>query len=190
MSLSFSRRAFGLLSRSPTLGVSRSPRRFLSIDSSAPHFNNEDGMVARFSGREREDVLLNFGNRGWKLVEGREVDAVCKSLVFKDFIDAFGFMTSVALVAEKMNHHPEWFNVYNKVIFILVCILSLQYFHVVYSSLHNQFLSVQVDITLSTHDCAGLSVLDIELARVIDEHAAKKDADNAYIDAQDLSNGY
>jgi 4a-hydroxytetrahydrobiopterin dehydratase len=73
----------------------------------------------------------------WREVEGR--DAITRSLRFSDFNAAFGFMARVALKAEQMNHHPEWFNVYNR-----------------------------VDITLTTHDAGGLSALDIELARFID----------------------
>ena len=71
------------------------------------------------------------------MVEGR--DAIQKTFQFRDFDEAFGFMTRVALKADKMNHHPEWFNVYNK-----------------------------VDVTLSTHDCQGLSQRDITLATFID----------------------
>lgn len=74
-------------------------------------------------------------------MEGR--DAIHKEFLFKDFNQAFGFMTRVALKAEKMDHHPEWFNVYNK-----------------------------VQITLSTHDCSGLSENDVQLANFI-ETAAK-----------------
>ena len=73
----------------------------------------------------------------WTEVAGR--DAITRSLRFDDFNAAFGFMARIALKAEQMNHHPEWFNVYNR-----------------------------VDITLSTHDAGGLSVLDVELARFID----------------------
>uniref|UniRef100_A0A6B2LUE0 4a-hydroxytetrahydrobiopterin dehydratase n=1 Tax=Arcella intermedia TaxID=1963864 RepID=A0A6B2LUE0_9EUKA len=73
----------------------------------------------------------------WKEVEGR--DAIHKRFLFSNFVEAFGFMTSVALESEKMNHHPEWFNVYNR-----------------------------VDITLATHDCSGLSMNDIQLAQKID----------------------
>ncbi|POF32660.1 4a-hydroxytetrahydrobiopterin dehydratase [Roseibium marinum] len=76
----------------------------------------------------------------WHLCEGRE--AISKSFRFRDFRQAFGFMTEVALVAEKMNHHPEWFNVYRS-----------------------------VDITLATHDVGGLSALDLELAAEIDRVA-------------------
>ena len=63
-------------------------------------------------------------------------------LCFKDFNQAFGFMTRVALKADKMDHHPEWFNVYNR-----------------------------VEVTLSTHDCSGLSQNDIKLAKFMDEVA-------------------
>lgn len=71
---------------------------------------------------------------GWARVEGRE--AIQKTFRFPDFNTAFAFMTRVALKAEKMDHHPEWFNVYNR-----------------------------VEITLSTHDAGGLTGLDVELAR-------------------------
>ena len=70
-------------------------------------------------------------------------DAISKRFVFTDFNQAWGFMNRVALVAEKMDHHPEWFNVYNK-----------------------------VDVTLSTHDCGGLSDKDIKLALFMDSCAA------------------
>jgi 4a-hydroxytetrahydrobiopterin dehydratase len=77
-------------------------------------------------------------NRGWRKVKGRS--ALQKSFAFTDFNAAFGFMTRVALMAEKMNHHPEWFNVYNK-----------------------------VDVTLSTHDAGGVTELDYKLARFMDK---------------------
>ncbi|KAI8929596.1 transcriptional coactivator/pterin dehydratase [Entophlyctis helioformis] len=91
---------------------------------------------------QRETLLkpLVDGSGDWELVEGR--DAICKQFQFQDFPAAFGFMSHVAIVAEKMNHHPEWFNVYNR-----------------------------VEITLSTHDCGGLSVRDIQLANAIDAAA-------------------
>ena len=76
------------------------------------------------------------------MVEGR--DAIKKQFLFKDFNEAFGFMTRVALKADKMNHHPEWFNVYNR-----------------------------VEVTLSTHDCQGLSERDIKLATFIEEANTK-----------------
>ena len=90
---------------------------------------------------ERDTMLAPILSSGWKLVEGR--DAVTKSFKFPDFVAAFAFMTRVALVAEKMNHHPEWFNVYNR-----------------------------VDVTLSTHDCGGISSLDVELAKHMDSFSA------------------
>ena len=74
---------------------------------------------------------------GWALVEGR--DAITKEFTFKDFNAAFGWMTRVALVAEKLDHHPEWFNVYKT-----------------------------VKVTLSTHDAGGLTDLDVKLARKMD----------------------
>ncbi|XP_067278813.1 pterin-4-alpha-carbinolamine dehydratase 2-like [Pseudorasbora parva] len=89
---------------------------------------------------EREQVLLELKATGW--VELDERDALYKELHFKTFNQAFGFMCRVALQAEKMDHHPEWFNVYNK-----------------------------VQITLSTHDCGGLSKKDIRLAKFIDKVA-------------------
>ncbi|RCH81279.1 putative pterin-4-alpha-carbinolamine dehydratase, partial [Rhizopus stolonifer] len=74
------------------------------------------------------------------MVENR--DAIIKKYAFQDFNEAFGFMTRVALKADKMDHHPEWFNVYNR-----------------------------VEVTLSTHDCQGLSTRDIELAGFCDKSA-------------------
>uniref|UniRef100_A0AAF5D6F1 4a-hydroxytetrahydrobiopterin dehydratase n=1 Tax=Strongyloides stercoralis TaxID=6248 RepID=A0AAF5D6F1_STRER len=88
---------------------------------------------------ERNTLLMPLLENGWKMVNNR--DAINKVITFKDFNKAFGFMTKVALMAEKMNHHPEWFNVYNK-----------------------------VDITLSTHDVGGLSNNDIKLATFIDNN--------------------
>jgi 4a-hydroxytetrahydrobiopterin dehydratase len=76
-------------------------------------------------------------NSGWKMVEGRS--ALQKSFKFSNFNEAFGFMTRVALMAEKMDHHPEWFNVYNR-----------------------------VDVVLSTHDAGGITELDLKLAAFMD----------------------
>lgn len=78
---------------------------------------------------------------GWKVVNGK----VSKKFEFDDFVQAFGFMTRVAMEAEKMNHHPEWFNVYNT-----------------------------VKIDLVTHDVSGISNYDIKLAGVIDKLARQK----------------
>ena len=78
--------------------------------------------------------------KGWSEVKGR--DAISKKFVFADFNEAFGFMTRAALMAEKLDHHPEWFNVYKT-----------------------------VDVTLSTHDAGGLTELDIKLAEAMDKFA-------------------
>ncbi|XP_074195659.1 pterin-4-alpha-carbinolamine dehydratase isoform X3 [Rhinolophus sinicus] len=71
------------------------------------------GKAHRLSAEERDQLLPNLRAVGWNEVEGR--DAIFKQFHFKDFNRAFGFMTRVALQAEKLDHHPEWFNVYNKV---------------------------------------------------------------------------
>lgn len=66
----------------------------------------------KLSQQERESLLQPLLNSGWKVQSNR--DAIEKEFQFKNFNEAFGFMTRVALLAEKMDHHPEWFNVYNK----------------------------------------------------------------------------
>jgi len=95
-------------------------------------------MAEKLSDAERADKLGALS--GWEMTEGR--DAIRKVFQFKDFNQAFGFMSRAALMAEKMDHHPEWFNVYNK-----------------------------VDVTLSTHDAGGLTDLDVKLARFMDKIA-------------------
>jgi 4a-hydroxytetrahydrobiopterin dehydratase len=89
----------------------------------------------RLEGEARAAALVSLP--AWREVEGR--DAITRSFVFSNFNEAFGFMSRVALLAEKMDHHPEWFNVYGR-----------------------------VDVTLSTHDAGGLSALDVALARWMD----------------------
>ncbi|WP_420142771.1 4a-hydroxytetrahydrobiopterin dehydratase [Sphingomonas sp.] len=84
---------------------------------------------------ERADALDALPD--WDYDEGR--DAIARRFVFADFPEAFGFMARVALIAERMDHHPEWSNVWNR-----------------------------VDILLTTHDCGGLSTRDIALAEAID----------------------
>ncbi|MBL8665510.1 MAG: 4a-hydroxytetrahydrobiopterin dehydratase [Alphaproteobacteria bacterium] len=96
-------------------------------------------MVARLEGDARRQALA--GLKGWKVDAGR--DAIAKEFRFADFNQAFAFMTQVALKAERMDHHPEWSNVYNR-----------------------------VSVRLSTHDCGGLSQRDIDLARFIDTLAS------------------
>lgn len=93
----------------------------------------------RLNPSELDDALRDLA--GWSRSADR--DAINKSFKFRDFNAAFGFMTRVALIAEKMDHHPEWFNVYNR-----------------------------VDVTLATHDADGVTDLDIAMARAMDRFAA------------------
>jgi 4a-hydroxytetrahydrobiopterin dehydratase len=92
-------------------------------------------MAEKLGASERAKALQ--GLAGWSEVQGR--DAIAKSFKFKTFNQAFGFMSRTALEAEKMGHHPEWSNVYNK-----------------------------VDVVLSTHDAGGVTELDIKLAAKMD----------------------
>ena len=95
-------------------------------------------MSNKLMGAEREVVLAGLTKSGWALDDGR--DAISKTFKFANFAEAFGWMTQMAIIAEKMNHHPEWFNVYNR-----------------------------VEVTLTTHDVNGLSTLDAELAQKMDK---------------------
>lgn len=95
-------------------------------------------MVNKLSSEDRIKFFEEAD--GWAEVEGR--DAAQKTFTFKNFSQAFAFMTRVAMAAEKMNHHPEWFNVYNR-----------------------------VDVVLTTHDADGLSEKDVEMARKMDIYA-------------------
>jgi 4a-hydroxytetrahydrobiopterin dehydratase len=95
-------------------------------------------MAQKLSGDARKAALAKLP--AWSEVAGR--DAITRKFVFKDFNEAFGFMARAALVAEKLDHHPEWFNVYKT-----------------------------VDVTLSTHDAGGLTGLDVELAQAMDRLA-------------------
>lgn len=97
-------------------------------------------MAVLLAGDARATALAMLS--GWADVEGR--NAITKSFRFADFNQAFAFMTRVALTAERMNHHPEWFNVYDR-----------------------------VTITLATHDAGGVTERDITLARFIDTAAAQ-----------------
>lgn len=89
-----------------------------------------------FKKMDQNDILSQLN--GWSSVEGRE--AIKKSYKFKDFESCFEAMGRIAVKAEKMNHHPEWFNVYNR-----------------------------LDVTLTTHDAKGVTSYDLELAKFIDE---------------------
>jgi len=94
-------------------------------------------MTEKLSDTARETTLAPLLENGWDMVEGR--DAITRTYTFADFVEAMGFMTRAGIWAEKWNHHPEWFNVYNR-----------------------------VEVTLSTHDVGGLSALDAKLARKLD----------------------
>jgi len=93
-------------------------------------------MTQKLAGEARKAALSRL--KGWSEVQGR--DAITKKFVFADFNQAFGFMTRAALVAEKSDHHPEWFNVYKT-----------------------------VEVTLSTHDAGGLTEKDVKLAEMMDK---------------------
>jgi 4a-hydroxytetrahydrobiopterin dehydratase len=94
--------------------------------------------MRRFSGSELSETLAKLN--GWSVVEGK----LHKEYKFVDFIHAFGFMATSALAIEKMNHHPEWFNVYNR-----------------------------VTVDLTTHDAGGITSKDAELANILDQIAGK-----------------
>ena len=96
--------------------------------------------IAKLTEAERDSDLDTLIENGWSLVDNR--DAIAKTYQFSNFIAAFGWMTRAALNAEKLDHHPEWFNVYNR-----------------------------VEVVLSTHDAGGLTGLDIKLARAMDRLA-------------------
>ena len=93
-------------------------------------------MVEKLSGEARRSALAELD--GWQEADGR--DAISKTFRFKTFNEAFAFMTRVALMAEKMDHHPEWFNVYNR-----------------------------VEVTLTTHEAGGLTGRDLRLAHFMDK---------------------
>ena len=95
--------------------------------------------MTKLSPSARDAALKSLA--GWSAVAGR--DAIAKKFEFKDFNRAFAFMTRAALLAEKMDHHPEWFNVYNK-----------------------------VEVTLATHDAGGVTQKDVDMARAMNDYAA------------------
>lgn len=95
-------------------------------------------MTQKLSGEARSRALARL--KGWSEASGR--DAISRKFLFVDFNEAFGFMTRAALVAEKIDHHPEWFNVYKS-----------------------------VEVTLSTHDAGGVTERDIQLAEAMDKLA-------------------
>jgi 4a-hydroxytetrahydrobiopterin dehydratase len=95
-------------------------------------------MTQKLAGEARKAALARL--KGWSETSGR--DAITRKFVFADFNEAFGFMARVALTAEKLDHHPEWSNVYKT-----------------------------VEVTLSTHDAGGLTELDLKLAETMDKFA-------------------
>ena len=97
-------------------------------------------MVEKLTASARAAALATLD--GWREVEGR--DAIARTFTFADFNAAFGFMTRVALFAEKQDHHPEWCNVYNR-----------------------------VEVTLATHDAGGVTERDVRLAEAMDRLAAR-----------------
>lgn len=97
-------------------------------------------MAERLSGTARETALAPLLVAGWQMVEGR--DAITKTYKFSDFAAAFGFMARIAIQADKLDHHPEWSNVYNR-----------------------------VTVLLTTHDADGLTALDVTLAERMEQAA-------------------
>ncbi len=98
-------------------------------------------MIEKIAGAARQAALAAL--EGWQEVDGR--DAIAKEFQFKDFNAAFGWMTRVALLAEKIDHHPEWFNVYNR-----------------------------VSVTLATHEANGVTARDVKMAQAMNAYAAGK----------------
>jgi len=95
-------------------------------------------MPEKLAGEARKEALAKL--TGWREVEGR--DAITKKFEFRNFNEAFGFMSRAALMAEKLNHHPEWFNVYKT-----------------------------VEVTLATHSAGGVTELDVKLAEAMNRFA-------------------
>ncbi|MBV9332241.1 MAG: 4a-hydroxytetrahydrobiopterin dehydratase [Alphaproteobacteria bacterium] len=98
-------------------------------------------MLARLEGSAREAATRNLPD--WSEVDGR--NAIFRKFQFADFSEAFGFMTRVALLAEKMDHHPEWCNVYNR-----------------------------VEVTLTTHDAGGVTENDVKMAAAMNLYVSKR----------------
>ena len=98
-------------------------------------------MPKKLEGSARASGLKELPS--WREVQGR--DAIARKFEFANFNEAFGFMARAALLAEKMDHHPEWFNVYNR-----------------------------VEVTLSTHDAGGITENDIKMAKAMDAYVSKR----------------
>ncbi|XP_055907722.1 pterin-4-alpha-carbinolamine dehydratase [Eupeodes corollae] len=119
-----------------------SSTRHLGTSTTTAAVQPKKKKMTKLTEAERVSTLLPLLDAGWSMVAGR--DAIYKEFLFADFTQAFSFMTAVALLAEKTNHHPEWFNVYNK-----------------------------VQVTMSTHDVGGLSAKDIRAANFMESQAKK-----------------
>ncbi|XP_072929814.1 probable pterin-4-alpha-carbinolamine dehydratase [Epargyreus clarus] len=129
------------LVRAPLMAINAgasSTCRAAGFASLAAPSTNKRKMADKLTSEERDGQLKPLLASGWKVQSNR--DAIEKEFMFKNFNEAFGFMTRVALLAEKMDHHPEWFNVYNK-----------------------------LQVTLSSHDVNGLSKRDIKMATFMDK---------------------
>jgi 4a-hydroxytetrahydrobiopterin dehydratase len=97
-------------------------------------------ILSKLTNVEKSLFVAKMTTKGWSSTK----TSICKEFIFKDFQNCFSFMTLVALKADKLNHHPEWINCYNK-----------------------------LKINLTTHDCDGLSIRDQELSEFIEEHYQK-----------------
>ena len=97
-------------------------------------------MIEKLDAKVRKNALQTL--KGWSSLKDR--DAIAKTFTFKNFNEAFGFMSRVAMAAEKADHHPEWFNVYNR-----------------------------VDVTLTTHEAGGVTDRDVKLAMLMDKWAGR-----------------
>ena len=100
-------------------------------------------MAVKLLDASKEDALRKLSKSGWDYIKER--NAIRRNFEFKNFIEAFNWMTKVASYANKINHHPEWFNVYKT-----------------------------VEVVLTTHDCGGISDLDVKMAEKMDILAEKK----------------
>ena len=100
-------------------------------------------MAEKLTGNARKSALAMLP--GWS--EAKNRDAITRQFTFRDFNEAFGFMARAALIAEKLDHHPEWFNVYNR-----------------------------VEVTLATHDAGGVTERDVKLAQAMDRLAKASEA--------------
>uniref|UniRef100_A0A8D8GSU0 4a-hydroxytetrahydrobiopterin dehydratase n=2 Tax=Culex pipiens TaxID=7175 RepID=A0A8D8GSU0_CULPI len=125
--------------RSVSIGTRQQSDCASSSSSSAIKTPKKRKMVSKLTDAQRKELLQPLMDAGWTMAAAGR-DAIYKEYLFKNFNEAFGFMTRVALLADKMDHHPEWFNVYNK-----------------------------VQVTLATHDCGGLSERDVKLANFVEE---------------------